>query len=434
MQSGFKTDLNQAYASGAGSFQHMDGTMERVLGSGEALYQSGAGMTMSGGSVKFNVRESLASQISDTLSNNLSLMDSDQRSYSKAQQTTFDRTANYLESLAQRESSGETFDYGKAGEEGRALQQAVNQTKMLHEKYGYSWRQAAEASLKGGLSFTTPTKQFGSGYGVGGSISVDGSLGASNANDQSYDQDTQLARNSDTRVDYNSVVKAASNEQFATSNNIDRSYSDDIRKSYHEQKSLEGQIARRAEEVENYSRALSEVQSKDASYEQDIYHKLEQSIASTYGVSTKDAHDMIENNDARVTPIRQRMVHEEASRLMSTIEHGHNKLSMANTKSNLEEFSNSYESRIDENPTRVIKEHAKNSGLNVYDPEFVANKVEDKVEQLIGKNEQRIEKANAQNEKVANDLQVQINKYEKRRLSKHFGIGGPNNSDNNSDQ
>jgi hypothetical protein len=54
-QGGFKTDWNESYAAGASSYQHTDGTMEKVTGNGNTLFQSGVGLTMSGGSTKVGV-------------------------------------------------------------------------------------------------------------------------------------------------------------------------------------------------------------------------------------------------------------------------------------------------------------------------------------------------------------------------------------------
>ena len=52
-QGGFKTDWNESYAAGASSYQHMDGTMEKVTGGGNTLMQSGVGFTASGGATAY---------------------------------------------------------------------------------------------------------------------------------------------------------------------------------------------------------------------------------------------------------------------------------------------------------------------------------------------------------------------------------------------
>jgi hypothetical protein len=444
MQQGFKTDWNQSYAGGASSFQHSDGTMERALPNGDTLFQSGAGMTMSGGGVKFNVRESATSQLAEHLSNAQSLINSDQRAYSNASQTTFDRTSGLVSSLAQRESQGETIDYGKAGEQGQALQQAVNETRMLHEKYGYSWQQSADTTLKASMSASTPGKGL---FGIGVTGSADASISARNSSDQSFGDDKQLARNNDVKVDYNNVVRAASNEQFAKSNNIDKSYSDDISRSYSQQQSLEGQLAAKAEQVESYSKALAQIQTKDASYEQDMYHQLEQNIVNAYGVSTKDAHNMIEHNDPRVMSIKQRMISDEVSQYVLSINAGQVRTSAASSEEDLNNFTGMHENKIQQDHTAGVKEQAATSGLDSANKEFVVDDVSQKASQLLSNNEQQIAQGRKHNEIEEKLLQSAVNKYEEDRIgqgkfSKALGtaswagsigntddrIGGPENS------
>lgn len=344
MQSGFKTDMNQSYASGTSSYQHMDGTMEKVLGSGETIFQSGTGMTVSGGNTKFNIREAASNQLTESLSNAQSLMDSDQQSYSQAKQNTFDQTASYVASLAKRESSGETFDYSKAGEHGSSLQQAVNQVHNLHKQHGYNYDKASSTALRASIGAGTPSL-----FGVGASGSADWSADARDSSNSSVGTSDQLNRENNSRIDYNNVVKAASSEQFAQSNNLDNSYSDDIRQSYHKQQSLEGQMSRRAEQVESYSKALSQMQSKDASYEQDMYHQLEHNVAREYGVSSKDAHQMIERGDPRVNVVRAQMVSNELADYDVAIAVGQERTGKNHRAKSLAEFNEQHQGKIDRN-------------------------------------------------------------------------------------
>ncbi len=439
MQSGFKTDWNSSYAAGANSFQHMDGTMEKVLGSGETLYLSGTGMTMSGGSNKFTQRDSTSSQIAHNLSNAQSLLDSDQRSYSVAERETFGKTANFVKNLAMRESSGETIDYSKAGEEGNSMQKVVNNAINLRESYGYSWDQAASTALRASANASTPLSSV---TGVGASVNAEAGLSASNSSNQTYGSDNQINREQSVRSDYSSVVRAASNQQFASSNNIDTGYSDDIRGSYERQKSLESSIAKRSEQVQTYSHQLAHVQSKDASWDQDMYHKLEQNVASSYGISAKDAHDWIERNDPRVASVRQGMVQNAIHHIEGDINAGKIATSQSRANQSLNNFSNEYENRIDRDHTKNVKSYAVSNGLNPEDNEFVRDNVSHKANELLFNNQNKINQQKAINESAVNNMTDQVTKLEEDRIgqgttSKGLGyivnsdtgttIGGPTN-------
>ncbi|MDP5110368.1 MAG: conjugal transfer protein TraG N-terminal domain-containing protein, partial [Rickettsiaceae bacterium] len=121
-----KTDYNSSYASGASSYQHMDGTMEKVTGSGQTVLTSGAGQTVSSGSARFGIDQSKINQMNEGFNKSQSLVESDQLSYNSAKTSTLAKTSNLVSNLAQREAAGHTHNYESMGEQGKALQQAVN--------------------------------------------------------------------------------------------------------------------------------------------------------------------------------------------------------------------------------------------------------------------------------------------------------------------
>ena len=452
MQQGFKTDFNSSYKSGASEVQHSDGTMERTNADGTKTWQSGVGMTMSGGSVKFNMRESQSGQIAHHLSDAQNLLKSEQRSYHEADRETFGKTASFVSNLAQRESKGETFDYSKAGEQGKALQRAVDNVKTLRENYGYDWTQAANATLDGkiplgGAIGGAAGKVLGGGVvskiaGLAGGmvgdsvINLSGSVSASNNSNQSFGDEDQVSRDQRTREDYNNVVKASSNEQFATTNNIDKSYSDDIRRSVEKQKSAEISMNTQADRVESLSTAYQQIQSMDGSYDKDMYDAVQKNLADKYHNGDQlAAHKMIENHDPRVATMWGAMVNQEVNGLVGAqISAAQVQFSDENKLKILDDAANKYNTKIETNHTKGVVDVATGQGLDPNNKEFVTNNVKPKVDRMMDENDAAYTVVKNENEAKEEARQKAVDQYEKDRIgqgkmskfiSVGTGIGGP---------
>ncbi len=423
MQSGFKSDWNKSYTSGVSSFQHMDGTMERVLGNGQMLMQSGTGITMSGGGVKYNLESSTQNQISQGLQNSESLLKSDMRSYSEAKSNTFAKTADFIAHIAKRENKGESFNYESMGEQGKILQQAVNHTQTLREQNNYGWEQAAQGYLRASVSMGLP--------GIGASVGGEGVLSATNSNNQSVGEDVNINRDNNVSDSYNNLVKAASNSSWSKENSIDNSYSNSVRKSYETQNRLEDQLSKRHEEIESWNLAKTRLDSNGGSQNKDMYHDVEQKLVNTYGISTKDAHDMIENHDPRAEVVWNDIVASEISGLMNEVKSGKQKVSGESAQQELTEFSNRYGGKITKNPEQEVQEAAINAGVDI--DESKASMVEGK-NNLENKYKEMTNTNNVQHESVKHHSKIEEYRLSKRvdqyednreylRPGKKFGIG-----------
>jgi len=422
-----KTDLNSSYAEDASSWQQMDGTMEKVLASGQTILTGGAGMTASSGTVKFDLASSTHNQLSEGLSTTQSLLQSDQRLFDQAKSNMETNTADYVSHIAEREAGGHVFNYEELGEQGKSLQQAVNQVHALRQQNGYSYRQNAESIVRASASGSTPFKPI---TGIGLSGSIEGSVGASNSSEQSLTDENNLNRENNTNVNYNNLVKAANSESWSKDSSIDKGYSDSIRSSYEEVTRLENSISMRKEQVENYNQALSKVNSDGGTHSRDLYHIVEQRLQDIYGVSQKDAHNMIEAGDTRATNAWQQIVGENVESVMSEINTGRNNISGEHVDKTLDNFTENYKNQINQNPRDTVKNIALNNGLN---PNKVQdylqkrnNELQQRSNQLINENAVQYKSVKWHNETEMRDIQKQADKYEEKRQLLNPGgtIGG----------
>lgn len=453
MQQGFKTDFNSSYRSGASEWQNMDGSVERMLPDGNRVIQSGVGMTMSGGGVKFNARNAVSGQMAENLSTAKNMLESEQVSFHDAERSTFNKTASFVENLARRESQGETFDYSKAGEQGKALQAAVDAARTLRSNYNYGWDQAAEMALRGGANVSAgkivgrlinkglekvglPNIPAGMMSKVGGgdiTFGIDGQIKASNNSSQVYGDEAHVTQDQKTNEHFNNIVRASMSEQFATSNNIDKSYSDDIRSSYEKQQSAERSMNMQADRVDSLSKALSRVESMDGSHDKDMYDEVQRRVAATYRVSAREAHRMIESHDPRVDRVWSGIVNTQVSNIIgSQMQAAEISYNDGSRFKKLDEAESRYKARLDRNYQEPVKQEAANNGLDTEDSGFVQDNVSKKVKDLMSDNSHFYESAKQKNIGQRDDLQGRVDQYEEDRigqgrLGKKLGIGGPTN-------
>jgi hypothetical protein len=428
MHNANKSDYNMQYFEGVNHGQYSDGAIAKINQDGKMVFNSGAGISHSTGSNRFNVESGTQNQLSQGAQYQEALQQSDARSFSNAKSNTFAKTADFVSNIAQREHAGESFNYDNMGEQGKALQQAVNHTKQLHDKDGYGWNQSADAALKGAITVkpTIPPAQKLLGKVIGALIPVEasgaleGSVSARNSSDQSVGSDTLVNRDNHTNETYNNIVKAASNSNWAKENNLDTSYSDSVRNSYEEQNRLEQQMSARQETIDTYHQAQTQVASNGATRNMDMYPQVERKLQEVFGLSAHDAHNMIERGDARVDQVWNKIVSEETGAVLAQVEATKHRVSGSGAAKTLDNFTNEYKDQVTTNPTNEAQQAAKNAGLD-HDKtkQDIANakaKQQKQYDDMKAENSVQYDSVKKYNEMEQNDLQKQVDKYEKDRI------------------
>lgn len=280
------------------SYQHVDGSLEKVTPAGDTILVSGAGQTVSAGSVRFSVDEGKIKQIHEGFSTSKSIVDSNQVAYNEAKSSTLTEVSNLVSSIAQRESEGHTHNYESLGEEGKTLQEAVNRTKALRKQSGSSREQSAQAGVSVNVhgGFSTPSI---SPVKAGIDINANASVSASNSTNQSLSNEEQISKETYANENLTQLTRAGSNENWMKENSLDTSYSEDIRASVEKMESIGHNLSVSKEIVKRYEQAMSGIDNLGASATQDLYHMVEQRVVNDYNVSQQDAHKMIENHDER---------------------------------------------------------------------------------------------------------------------------------------
>ena len=420
-QGGHKTDWNEAYASGASSIQHMDGSMEKVTGGGNTLVQSGVGFTASGGATAYKQEDSRHGQVSKGIQQQEAVHQQDMRSASNAQSNTLSKSADYVAHLAEREHNGKSFNYDSMGEQGKSLQKVVNNTKMLRDQRGYGWEQAAKTGMEASLTASTPLKGL---TGVGGSASVNSSVNATNSSNQSVGEETNINRESLTREDYNNVVKAASNKSWAKENSIDTGYSDSVRESYEEQQRLEKQASISQQRVDDWHQAKSVVDSQGASSSKDMYQDVVEGIKEEYGVDVRTAHKMADQRSPEAQKVWQKLQNEDqyVQNLVHTIGSGRTHASGEVATQRLDRFTEENSHKVNQDPGQKVRQHATEQGMKL--DEFKENihqnknNLEQEYNVMQAENTVHRKQELDHSKKEEAKMQKQVNQYEKDRIGK----------------
>jgi hypothetical protein len=424
-QSGFKTDWNDSYAAGASSYQHTDGTMEKVTGGGNTLMQSGIGFTASGGATAYRQEDSRQAQVSQGVQAAESMHQQDLRSLSSAKSNLLSKSADLVSHLAQREHAGESFNYDSMGEQGKSLQKAVNHTTQLYDRKGYGWGQAARAALEGSTTVGTPFKALSP---VSASASVTGSVAATNSSDQTVGKDELSNRENNSNESYNNLVKAASNRSWAKENSIDTSYSDAVRGSYEEQQRLENQASISSQRVDDWHQAQSVVNSNAANSSRDMYQEVVEHLKQDHKVDGTTAHRWADRRSPEAQRAWQQLQRDDhyVQEVVTNIEQSRIGVSGSNASTKLEQFTEQHQQKINQNHGEVVKHQAISKGFS---EDRIRNNiakqkesVQDHHGEMVDQNNVLNNSAKKDNELLESTVNKQVDKYEEDRIGKG-GIG-----------
>jgi len=434
-----KTDYNSSYASGSSSYQHMDGTMEKVTAAGQTILTSGAGQTVSSGSARFGIDQSKINQMNEGFNKSQSLVESDQLSYNSAKTSTLAKTSNLVSNLAQREAAGHTHNYESMGEQGKSLQQAVNHAKELHDQNNYGWEQAAGTSVKAyvdaGVKVPDAVPFVKGSAGIG----VDATLTANNTSNQSLSEDERISRSNDASKNFNNIVRAASNENWMKENSVDTSYAQDVRGSHEEMQSFARNLSMHQEQAAAYSKAANVLDSMGSSSNHEMYHVVEERLMQDHNVSQQDAHRMIEQQDPRAARAWDNIVNEKVTSIAGQISTFKDSVSgpVANAKMQL--FENAHAHKVNEGTMQYVDQAAFEQGLDRNKmQQNITNKgdaLQQTGKQIQQENNDQRKSVEWHNETFEHGMQKRADKYEEDRIGqgnivgKKLGVGGPNKAE-----
>ena len=420
MVSSNKYDQTMSYFAGVNHGMYGDGTMETITASGQQIFGGGAGVTSSVGHRKLQEDNSVLEQISQGTQVADSLLSADKRSYSNAKSNTITQSIEWVANLAERQHAGESFNYDKLGEQGQSAKRVIGHAESLMEQYGYDKRQAANIAVKAALKGGTPEI-----LPISVSLSAEAGVSASNETNQHTQDSNSDSREKSASEDYNNIIKVASNENWAKEHNIDQSLGEAVRTSSAVEQRAEQQLSKSQERSDQYHAAETLLRTQSASSSQDVRHIVQQDIQNQYGVSAKEAHDMIERNDPRVDTVWNARVNRKVEKLLASISVDKERIAGEAAATQLDNASDQYNQQVSNsnvsNEARVRNKAYNKMQGKTYDS--VKEDMRVKNDQLKGQSynvqhqNSRINQAiTEENQQLVEAKQARVNKLEKNRI------------------
>ena len=298
---GFKTDMNSSLRVGHQEYQQSDGSIVKTAASGEQIFQSGPGLTTSTGSKTMHLSDNISSGHHESLNFEKSVMDSKQKEYSTTEQSAKRQAVDLVSRIASGEASGEHYNYGDTTSSGKTFTKLIENTKELHDRHGYTYTQAAEASINGDASVKTTVGTSGAKGGAAAgpveslnplsgiihpnadtsvNVGVTGKLSSVNQNNQEINEQKGASSRKTVNENLEHVAKAASEIQYNTNQSNEKSLSDSLTGSFEKMKSLRDQITVSEQNIDRYQRTDDTSIVKSFNTSDDLYGKELNYIAS----------------------------------------------------------------------------------------------------------------------------------------------------------
>ena len=416
-KSGFKTDFNQSYQEGAMQVQTPDGSILRTFANRQSSMSSGAGVNLSSGSRSLMLESGKASNLTEGYTQGLSAIKGLEQHFQDAKTSTIRNTSDLVAHLAQRQAAGEALNIDTSTDEGRAMNQAINNTIALHDKDGYGWNQAAGATVKAHAGVE------GSILGVSGGVSTEGTVSANNTSEQSLDKENTIARTNDTNYNLATLVKAAKNHNWSQNDETGKTLSNSANASYEKMQNYGETLSQKREEVENYSLALQATQHKAATDRRDMTHVVEDKLMEQYSVPREDAHKMVQTLDPRAQKVWQGIVEAETAKELAAVKASKQHIENKSAQDAIL-FKNEHSGKVNDQGLSDLQKEAAKDGLdaNVMNARIQGTKgyISNKQQEMTENANNQIHSVEHHNKVMESGMNDKINQYEKDRI----GQGG----------
>ena len=412
-KSGFKTDFNQSYQEGATQVQTPDGSILRTFANATNSMSSGAGVNLSSGSRSLMLESGKASNLTEGYSQGLSAIKGLEQHFQDAKTSTIRNTSDLVAHLAQRQAAGENLNLDTSTDEGRAMNQAINNTIALHDKEGYGWNQAAGATVKAHAGVE------GSILGVSAGVSTEGTVSANNTSEQSLDKENTIARTNDTNYNLATLVKAAKNHNWSQNDETGKTLSNSANASYEKMQNYGETLSQKREEVENYSLALQATQHKAATDRRDMTHEVEDKVMKQYGVSREAAHEMVQTADPRAERVWNSMVEAETAKELAAVKASKQHIDNKSAQDAIL-FKNEHSGKVNDQGLSDLQKEAAKGGLdaNVMNARIQGTKgyISNKQQEMTENANNQIHSVEHHNKVMEHGMNDKIKEYEKDRI------------------
>lgn len=355
---GFKTNHNLEYVSGENGWNLADGSHFKLTAGGKQIITGGHGLTSSGGDVSMRSEESNHVMLNEGVNKQKSLASSEQVMFTESQAKTISHQASMLESIAKRTGSTSGYNIDTSTEEGKAIKEVLNEIGRYEQSGNNTWHQKAEMVLG-----THAKAGFDAGI-IGGSVSVDGNVSASNASEQINNNTSGVSEEKSTDQTYNNITRALNNDSWTKEHGVSQDQSKGLHESYEETQRAEKQLADRYDKIDTYQRAIELNRSRGGVINKELYQDVTEAHAKRSGKSVMDARKDVENMTPEVRKIFRELSEPGVNQLLAEVEAGKRALSSNNVRHKLDDKHKQYKGNVDSNVGAAVEQEAAAKGFN----------------------------------------------------------------------
>ena len=411
----YKHDDSMQYITGTNSGIRADGSMEKILPSGQAISTSGEGYTSSSGESNYRKGEGINTALQQGVRSEQQQVASESAAYDQVRESQITQEATALTTIANNTRTDSGYSIDTSTETGRDLVQGLNAIDRLNSQNDYGWRQNAEAHMRADASFGKKLAGL-----IGGEINIGGSVSAENSSQQSEAQSNELITETGSHDRSSNGVRANNNEAWLESVGIDKSQQESLRESYTETSRLQESISVHQDNIKSYNETLDYTKSNNSEYSKNMYQDVVNSYKEKFGVSDADAQKAVSRGSAEAREVFNDISQEGALSIMNQLKSG--KEGMANSTAT-SDLVDKHENKINHNPGEEVAIYAKTHGMK--DAGEVSISMDDKKDSLkddfIANRDQAEAGYNSQTAKTQQEVdgkQKAIDKYEEDRIGK----------------
>lgn len=293
IMSTFKSDYSSSFKGASMESILDDGSIEKVLGNGNLIMQSGAGFTKSTGATDVNIGEALEGYASKTITNAAEEREALKKEYASVEERAFNKSAKYIAEIAESISRGESVEISQKTEEGKILQKAVEHTIATQKTNEVSFEEASKVAITASAGVPSIVK---------GITSLDASIALSREKTKStkttsasLEETSHKDSTIETQQNLNSITNATTTNN---SKSMNKALVEDLTNEYKKINSVLNALEVNTEKTQRFEDMLSKIQKDSLEFSHDAYDDMQKWLMNK-GVSIKEAQNILDSGGLR---------------------------------------------------------------------------------------------------------------------------------------
>jgi conjugal transfer mating pair stabilization protein TraG len=330
----------------AGQFESVqdDGSIKTTNADGSVVYRAGSGITSSQFQTDIRLNEGISSQLSKNIADERSFIESKSKELSNAESLAVRQTADFVERIGKGISSGEHYDLSESTSHAKSIQNTLDFSKNLQEKFDLNERQAVTLSAAVAASANAT---IGNKNSLSASLSavLDGKYASDTARTQLLEEATSYAKREGFYESIDSITRASKDIRYSESQSSEASFAKGLSESTDKIHSLRESISTSEQNVARFSDALSYSETEGASITTDANQRYLEYVANQYinrgpnqeltKIGYDQAKRIINSGNSQAKAYQEAFVKQETNKLMNSFDqHSRNHENFASSYNN----------------------------------------------------------------------------------------------------